>query len=76
MTHITLKKVKDLINQSTFLTSDQKKDFLSSLKNVKKIDLDSVYESFLEAKRKAENVYIQIALQHNPEMRDLLIKNI
>lgn len=60
------KKLKKLISSCDFLNEKEREEWANKTENLPKNAIQFVYKKFKDAKRKIENVYISIALQHDP----------
>lgn len=66
-----VEEVKKMINSCGFLDEKFRTDWQQKVDKLPENSLEFVYNKFKDAKNKVENVYIKIALKHDPTGGDL-----
>jgi|GEM_PF-2981899 hypothetical protein len=68
----TSQKLKKIINKCDFLDENFREEWSDKADGMSEDDVGFVYKRFVDAKNKIDNVYISIALKHDPTDGDLV----
>ena len=68
----TSQNLKKIINECDFLDENFRKEWEKKAENMTNDEISFVYRKFRDAKNKVENVYIRVALRHDPTGGDLV----
>ncbi|MFA4890746.1 MAG: hypothetical protein WC604_00080 [Candidatus Gracilibacteria bacterium] len=68
----TPQSLKKIINECDFLDENFREEWEKKAENMTDDEISFVYKKFKDAKTKVENVYIRVALKHDPTGGDLV----
>jgi hypothetical protein len=71
-TYISTDKVKKMINSCDFVEEDFRKEWEEKTDDLPQDTLQIIYKKFKDSKKQIDDVYIRIALSHDPTRGELI----